>query len=101
MFTFMAKFKRDQKIIIFSHSLALTIFQPRGPVGLAEGAGLTSSIGLFTVCTLIPSAHSSESAFHLKEQYLFQTCYMPLLIRIASAFTKMLSYLYSFKKFTC
>ena len=40
----MAKFKRDQKIIIFSHSLALTIFQPRGPVGLAEGAGLTSSI---------------------------------------------------------
>ena len=44
MFTFMAKFKYDQKIIIFSHSLALTIFQPRGPVGLAEGAGLTSSI---------------------------------------------------------
>ena len=45
MFTFMAQFKRDQKIIIFSHSLALTIFQPRGPAGLAEGAGLTSSIG--------------------------------------------------------
>ena len=44
MFTFMAQFKRDQKIIIFSDSLALTIFQPRGPVGLAEGAGLSSSI---------------------------------------------------------
>ena len=46
MLTFMAKFKRDQKIIIFSHSLALTIFQARSPVGFAEGAGLTSSIGV-------------------------------------------------------
>jgi len=32
--TFMAQLKRDQKIIIFSHSLALTLFQPRGPLGV-------------------------------------------------------------------
>jgi len=30
-----------------SHSLALRIFQPRGPAGLAEGVGLTSSIALW------------------------------------------------------
>jgi len=30
----MAQFKRDQKIIIFSYSLALTLFQPRGPLGV-------------------------------------------------------------------
>jgi len=28
----------------------LAIFQPRGPAGLAEGAGLTSSIDHFTRC---------------------------------------------------
>jgi len=33
-----------ENIFFFSHSLALRIFQPRGPAGLAEGAGLTSSI---------------------------------------------------------
>jgi len=40
MFTFMAQqFKRDQKIIIFSHSLGLTLFQPRGPLGVLRMGG--------------------------------------------------------------
>jgi len=34
MFTFMAQVKRDQKIMIFSHSLALTLFQSKGPLGV-------------------------------------------------------------------
>jgi len=37
--TFTAQFKRDQKIIIFSHSLALTLFQPRGPLGVLRMGG--------------------------------------------------------------
>jgi len=39
MFTFMAQFNQDQKIIIFSHSLALTIFQPIGPLGVLRMGG--------------------------------------------------------------
>ena len=52
MFTFMAKFKRDQKIIIFSHSLALTIFQPRGPRGVC-GRGGTYQLYRERVVTLV------------------------------------------------
>jgi len=45
MFTLMAQFKWDQKIIIFSHSLALMLFNLRRPLGvLRMGRGLTSSI---------------------------------------------------------
>ena len=55
MFTFMEKFKQDQKIIIFSHSLALAIFQARGPVGFNEGAGLTSSIAPYVDISRVPT----------------------------------------------
>ena len=90
----MAKFKRDQKIIIFSHSLALTIFQARCPVGFVEGAGLTSFIpeiylqmfftNAFSIQRLVPGP-LVKSAEPCMSPRLFPPASLPPLVLWTSA----------------
>jgi len=57
----MAQFKRDQKIIIFSHSLASTIFEPRGPLGvLRMGGTLYSDVKTHFRVQYTDQLHSSQ-----------------------------------------